>query len=257
MKIKMTEQEIKDEIKRLAPFHHNIELPYGLKTHIPELSRHKREFTRLSSLVRHAFPSLLQACGGSLKGQRVLDVGCNCGGFSVKAAEYGAEYVLGIDVVDRYLEQANFIKHALELDQVEFKKLALEDLNESGADKYDITFCFGVLYHLENPILSMKNLSSVTQRMMVVDTRIARFPLSRHPIWLMNFPVVTGQDPENISTSLWRTEKTCQFLPNARAVVEMLRFLGFPNVTRLRPKQRNLETRYYVGRRATFLATRN
>jgi SAM-dependent methyltransferase len=257
MGVTMTEQEIREGLRCLAPFHHNVELPYGLRTHIPGLSRRKLEYTRLASLVKHAFPSLLQLCGGSLQGRRVLDVGCNCGGFSVEAAQRGAEYVLGIDVVDRYLEQAEFIKRALGLRQIEFKKMAVEDLDESIVGEYDITFCFGLLYHLENPVSSMKKLSSVTRRIMVVDTSVARFPLTRRPVWIMNFPPAAGLEPEAISTSLWRTKRNCQFLPNARAVTELLKLLGFSKVTRLKPTKRGIGKRYYMGKRATFLAVRD
>ena len=32
----LTEKELKQEIHRLAPFHHKVELPYGLTTYVPE-----------------------------------------------------------------------------------------------------------------------------------------------------------------------------------------------------------------------------
>jgi tRNA (mo5U34)-methyltransferase len=106
----LTEQEIREEIERLSPFFHDIELPYGLRTYVPELSRRDSERKRLARLLRHFWPTLLSVYGGSLRGQRVLDLACNCGGLSVEAAKAGAEYVLGIDIVDRYLEQAEFVK---------------------------------------------------------------------------------------------------------------------------------------------------
>lgn len=84
--VMMTKQELTDELRRLAPFHHSIELPHDLSTHIPSLARRPVESTRLSNLVKHAFPALVDRCGGSLRGRRVLDVACNCGGFSVQAA---------------------------------------------------------------------------------------------------------------------------------------------------------------------------
>jgi tRNA (mo5U34)-methyltransferase len=108
----VNEQEMKNELRRLAPFHHDIELPYGLATYVPELSRRSIERTRLPNLLAHAWPPLLEMCGGTLKGRRVLDVACNCGGFSVEAARSGADFVLGTDVVDLYLEQARFVKAA-------------------------------------------------------------------------------------------------------------------------------------------------
>jgi len=64
MNTNMTKQEIESEIQRLAPFHHKIELPFGLSTYDPKYSLRHREQTRLDTLIRHAFPELLKACGG-------------------------------------------------------------------------------------------------------------------------------------------------------------------------------------------------
>jgi len=252
----MTEQEMRDEIRRLAPFRHAVDLPYGLSTYVPELNRRETERTRLSNLVKHVWPSLLQICGGSFHGQRILDVGCNCGGFSFGAAKSGAEYVLGIDVVDRYVEQANFIKRALALQQVEFKKMLIEDLDEAIVGHFDITFCFGILYNLENPVLAMKKLSSVTRRIMVVDTDVAQTAIGESPIWRMNFRDPDTPESPSISTSLWRMKRVCQFEPNAHAVNELLNFIGFSNVMPIEPVVEGLEKRYYRGKRKTWLARR-
>ena len=76
MRANLTEQEIRDELNRLAPFHHKVALPYNLSTYIPELSRRPVEYTRVNNLVNHAFPALIEICSGSLHGKRVLDVAC-------------------------------------------------------------------------------------------------------------------------------------------------------------------------------------
>ena len=254
----LTEQEIRNELARLAPFHHKIDLPYDLSTFIPELSRRPIEYTRVDNLVSHAFPTLLDVCGGSLEGKRVLDVACNCGGFTVEAAKLNSEYVLGIDIVKRYLEQANFIKHALNLEQVEFKEIGIESVDESSVGLFDVTFCFGILYHLENPVLAMKQLSSVTKKILLVDTDVMPTPETKAPLWRMNFPAVSTVESHDITTSLWRgAGRTVQFTPNEDAVVELLKFLGFSTVSKIEPKQEGLEERYYKGTRATFIAVRS
>ena len=256
----LTKKQIESEIQRLAPFHHKIDLPYELSTYIPELPRPTDKGTRVSSVVKHAFPSLIEACGGSLKGKRVLDVACNCGGFSVEAAKLGSEYVLGVDVVDRYIEQANFVKRALKLKQVEFKQINIEDLVVPDTEKFDITLCFGILYHLENFVSVMRRLSSMTKDIMLVDTGIMggiiRTHFIRDPCWWMNMKGRTR--PGSTSpTALWRSEQeVVQFRPNEAAVVQLLQFLGFPTVNKIKPSVRSLGENYYSGKRATFLAIR-
>ncbi len=255
MNTNMTKQEIESEIQRLAPFHHKVDLPFGLSTYDPKCSLRHREQTRLDTLIKHAFPELLKACGGSLKGNRVIDIGCNCGGFSVEVINRGAEYALGIDVADHYIEQANFIKRALGSNQLEFNKMAMEDCSEQNTGMFDIAFCFGILYHLENPVLAMKRLASVTKEIMVVDASVIKTPFTRNSMWKMNVPRVLDAD-EKSTTALWRTEKRCQFKPNVRAILELLDVLGFSNVEIIKPRQKGLEFRYYRGKRVTFLAQR-
>jgi tRNA (mo5U34)-methyltransferase len=215
----MTEAELRSELERLAPFHHEIDLPFGLRTQ----GDRDLDHIRLRNLRERLWPRL------SLDGQRVLDVACNCGGFSFEAAKSGASYVLGIDIVDHYLEQADFLKRVLGHDQIEFRKLAVEDVDQS-LGRFDVTFCFGILYHLENPVLALKALAALTDDIMVVDTRLDPTNPERTS-WLMNFAEPTGND-EDRATALWR-RGTCQFLPSARAVTRLLQYVGFPTVTRV------------------------
>src|SRR5438874_11343056 len=46
---------------------------------------------------RYFFDALLHTCGGSLKGLRVLDLGCNAGFWSLAAIEGGCDLVYGVD----------------------------------------------------------------------------------------------------------------------------------------------------------------
>lgn len=250
-------ETLERDIRRLAPFHHDVELPHGLRTCPPDLARRTRDQVRLRDLSEHAFPSLLEVCGGSLKGLRVLDVACSCGGFSVEAHNRGADYVLGIDIVDRYIEQAQFIKGALELDNVEFRQLDVDEVEESTVGLFDVVFCFGILYHLQNPVGAMTRLSRVTRKIMLVDTALARTWFDRRPLWLMNVSTPAASlSAQSASTSLWRHGESIQFRPTASAVTELLRFLGFDQVRQLKPQVSWLEKRYYSGRWGTFLAVR-
>ena len=103
------------QLAELAPFHHAIELPFGLSTYDAATARHDRERTRLRSLIDHLWPRMLEAHGGSLAGLRVLDIACNCGGFAIEAARAGAAEVVGIDVDPHYIRQAEFIRVQVEL----------------------------------------------------------------------------------------------------------------------------------------------
>ena len=59
---------------------------------------------------KHIAPELPQ----DLSGASVLDIGCNGGFYSIELKKRGASRVLGVDVDDRYLEQARFASQILD-----------------------------------------------------------------------------------------------------------------------------------------------
>lgn len=249
----LTRDEIQSEVERLAPFHHNMQLPHGLSTYVVGKSEDASTADRYGSFVQLGFPPLLRHFGGTLRGKRVLDVACNCGGFSIEAAKHGAENVLGFDVVDRYLEQANLLKRAHELENVEFKKLSVEEVSEETVGERDITLCLGILYHLEDPILAFKKLAAVTTSAILVDTAVARLRFRRNAYWLMK----TLRKFDGGTTGRWRTEAVCQLVPTEKAVFKLLNLAGFSNIQRITPEVKGLEKRYYTKTRLVVLATRS
>ena len=77
-----------------------------------------------------------EQCGGSLKGKRILDIGCGGGILSESLALEGAT-VVGIDLAEAGLEVAKL--HLLEsgLD-VDYQSISAEDLTESENKSFDI-----------------------------------------------------------------------------------------------------------------------
>ena len=268
----MTKQEMEAELRRLAPFRHNLELPHGLRTgqvdaqgqmkaEVQEAQglqaqEPEEENRRVQNLIEHSFPPLLKLLGGSFEGLTVLDAASNAGGFSIEAAKLGASRVLGFDVVDRYVEQANFVKTVLEVENVDFRKIDLYELDPETTGTFDVTFCFGLLYHLEDPVGGMRKLASVTRKAMLVDTNTLPGD-DNTPLWRMSTPSVASEENlEGSSTNLWRDREYCQMKPNAAAVRRLLRVLGFDDVRRVKPKIEELPPAYHEGRRRTFLAVR-
>jgi len=239
----MTREELVAGLEALSPFLHKVDLPHGLST---------TPHTRLANAVDHIWPRMLKHFGGSLEGLRVLDLACNCGGFSFEAAKSGASEVFGIDIVEHYVKQANFIKEAIGASNVRFEKASLDDLNPETHGMFDLTFCFGILYHLENPVATMRKVASVTKSVMIVDTALADFD---RPVWRMQ--VLKG--PGKATTALWRAEEgTCQLVPSKSAVTLLMQFLGFRTVEYLEATGKILdEPRYREGNRGTFLAARH
>ncbi len=223
----------------------------GFETPAPE-----EENRRVQNLINHSFPPRLKLLGGSFEGLRVFDAASNAGSFSVETARLGASHVLGFDVVDRYVEQANFVKTALGVENVEFTKMDLYEHSEESVGMFDVTFCFGLLYHLEDPVDGMRKLASVTRKDMLVDTN-TMLGDDNAPLWRMSTPSVASEENlEGSSINLWRDHAYCQMKPNAAAARRLLKALGFDDVRRVRPRTGDLPSAYHEGRRRIFLAAR-
>ncbi|GIW67671.1 MAG: hypothetical protein KatS3mg096_539 [Candidatus Parcubacteria bacterium] len=164
MKRHIKKQKIPKELQHLAPFFHDVDLGNGFNT-APEIYR-------MRDAINLFFPPLLKLFGGSLRNLRILDVGCNCGGFSFEASKYGPKEVIGIDSNNKNIEQANAIKKYLGVKNVKFLNLTAEEINERDLGKFDITILAGILYHLEDPIGVMRRISKVTTSTILVDSHV-------------------------------------------------------------------------------------
>jgi tRNA (mo5U34)-methyltransferase len=98
---------------------------------------------------KHIAPAIPE----DLSGAAVLDIGCNGGFYSIALKRRGADRVLGIDVDDRYLNQARFAAATLGL-TIEFQRMSVYDVDLLPG-KFDYVFFMGVLYHLRYPLYAL------------------------------------------------------------------------------------------------------
>jgi tRNA (mo5U34)-methyltransferase len=172
-KVAVTEQGIRERIDALAPWFHTIDLGSGIQIRRDVVHGGDDNYPQyLWARVRRALPS-------NLAGMRVLDVGCNAGFFSVEMKRLGASYVLGIEAVPRYFEQAKLVRDALHLD-IDLRGLSVYDVSEN-LGTFDVTLFLGVLYHLKHPLLGLERLAAVTTGTLVVESAIIPDPRPSTP----------------------------------------------------------------------------
>lgn len=159
-----SETHLPKSLESLAPFEHDIEIAPGVFTNAG--------VHRIRHAVNLFFPGLLSLCGGSLRGLRVLDVGCNCGGFSFMARKFAAEEVVGIDPRESHLKQAEAIRDELGLSGMRFECASVEDLIPERFGMFDVTLLMGIMYHLRDPIGAIHKVSSVTRNLLMIDSHV-------------------------------------------------------------------------------------
>ncbi|WP_028357886.1 bifunctional 2-polyprenyl-6-hydroxyphenol methylase/3-demethylubiquinol 3-O-methyltransferase UbiG [Brackiella oedipodis] len=91
----------------------------------------------------------IEEVSGSLKGKKVIDVGCGGGILSESLAAQGAD-VTGIDLAKKSLQIARL--HSLESGiKVQYQAIAAEEMAALHAEQFDIVTCMEMLEHVPDP----------------------------------------------------------------------------------------------------------
>lgn len=101
-----------------------------------------------------------------LAGKRVLDIGCGVGHLGARLAEMGANVVC----VDGRESNIASLRTRYPRLEAHVGNVETEDLSRFG--RFQIVFCYGLLYHLENPLQSLRNMAAVCDEMLLLETII-------------------------------------------------------------------------------------
>ncbi len=147
-------------VAELGPWFHNLDLK-GVRT-APD--HFLGDFPRVKWVqIANSFPQ-------DLNGASVLDVGCNAGFNCVELKQRGAGRVLGVDVDDRYLTQAQFAAATLGL-EIEFAKCSAYDVAGIPGE-FDYVLFMGVFYHLRYPLYALDTIIKKVKARLVFQTMV-------------------------------------------------------------------------------------
>jgi tRNA (mo5U34)-methyltransferase len=220
-------QRIRQRVSELGPWFHNYEIAKNVWTNDKGASPGPDYPARRWKYVKPWFENL--------QGKSVLDVGCSSGFFSVKAAELGAESVLGVDSGEqvRAIAQAQFAADTLGL-RAAFKSVSVYDVAQIGRT-FDVVLCMGVFYHLRHPLLALEALRKVCRGTLILQTitvphagRVAELIGVSKDVQLNSTVMLDRRFPsmQFIEGGL-EGDASCWFVPNVEAVAAMLRSCGF------------------------------
>jgi 2-polyprenyl-6-hydroxyphenyl methylase/3-demethylubiquinone-9 3-methyltransferase len=107
------------------------------------------EFKPLHEINPLRLNYIKEKCGGSLKGKKILDVGCGGGILAESLAKEGA-IVVGIDMAEASLEVAKL--HLLESNyDIDYKQILVEEFADSNPESFDVVCCLEMLEHVPDP----------------------------------------------------------------------------------------------------------
>ena len=143
--------------------------------------------------LRNALPQLKQV--QDLR--TAIDIGCGVGYFSGFLHELGFQ-VVGVDGRRENIEEARRRRPELEFHCVDVQDGALRQLGV-----FDLVFCFGLLYHLESPLSTLRNLAAMTGKVALVEGICAP---GNEAYFLLRVEDPSGDDNSLTSLALYPSE---------------------------------------------------
>ncbi len=218
-------RELEQRIHALGEWFHNLDL-HGI---------HTAPHHFLGDFPNIKWKNVAREIPADLSGARVLDIGCNGGFYSLEMKRRGAEHVLGIDVDERYLNQARFAADVMGLD-IEFEKRSVYDV-DSIPGQFDYVLFMGVFYHLRYPLFALdKVIKKVAGRLlfqtMTRGSEVVRAWKENYTFWDRDIFFDPDFPAMHFIEKSYSDDYTNWWIPNTAAVEGMLRSSGLEILSR-------------------------
>src|ERR1700680_1159676 len=174
----------------------------------------QRRYLRLINARGKTIRTVIAELNAVLRLATALDAGCGVGFFAQILQECG----LRVGAFDGRLE--NVLEARKRFPDISFEKGDIESSDILAFGKFDLTLCFGLLYHLENPMLAIRHLRALTGKGLLRESMCI---------------------PGSIPGMIWREEPAAAdqsltdiaLYPSEACLVKMLYRAGFAAVYRV------------------------
>jgi SAM-dependent methyltransferase len=215
----MNDEELRQALIRLGPWHHDVEIAPGLRTGDPSFAGAHDPAAGSPTVVDPERDMRLlvgDIYPGGLDGKSFLDCACNAGGHSFAARKLGARRVYGFDARAHWIAQARLIAQHRECEEMTFATHTVEEL--PALEPFDMCLFRGIFYHLPDPIDGLKRAADLTKELIVVNT--AYRP---HPGKAL---LINTEDPERLMSGM----NGLAWLPTGPEVIaDLLKSFDFPH----------------------------
>jgi len=199
----------------------------------------QKEYRRLIEARGETIKRAVRRLKPALKLSNAVDAGCGVGFFSQTLAECGLN-VCGFDG-----RKENVAEARRRFPQIPFEQGDIEAPSILQLGRFDLVLCFGLLYHLENPLLAIRHLRALTEKCLLLESMC--LPYEKPSMVLRDEP---RQDDQSL------TDVAC--CPSEGGLAKMLYRSGFKMVYRVIPLPDHedfRETVEHARRRTVLLAS--
>jgi SAM-dependent methyltransferase len=199
-------------IFRDSKWHYAFRLSDGTFT-----QTHTKDLQEWHDLRRQFIFGRIDSMIGSLDGKSCLDIACNSGFWSIELAKRGA-VVEAFDHAESDSEKARAITAHYGINNVSFSVSDLFSYEPRGS--YDLILCFGLIYHLTDPLGACRRIRSWSKGATVFDTAVSD----------LEGPVLEIGSHNKYSCC---GEKEFAFVPTPEAFEAILARTGFSKLKRI------------------------
>jgi tRNA (mo5U34)-methyltransferase len=169
VKESLTPAEIRQGITDLGPWFYRFEFGDGIET-APAIPAAVVDI--FDTRLRMVNAAVDAHFGARLPETECLDIGCHEGFYSLAMAQQGVRSVTGVDAREENLNRARFIASAMGISGIDYRLGRVETLSAELNRKFDLTLFLGVLYHVEDPMRCLREVSAVTRELCVLETQV-------------------------------------------------------------------------------------
>lgn len=219
MERNMTRDQIIVRADAIGPWYHEIELVPGYTTTSCMAPGCRQQWDSIRKLMARV----------DYKGKVVLDLGTMDGAWAFEAERLGAAKVIATDIfqcddagpgyAQTVQDRFNLAKESLGSRVVYAPGGNVEYLwrfmKSMALDSFNIIQCFGILYHVENPLLALRNLYQPLYKNGLLLAETAMWNFDHGPGMRFNYDKAVYND----STTFW--------IPNRLCLEQMLKLVGF------------------------------
>jgi SAM-dependent methyltransferase len=163
-------EQLEDRISAFPQWNYRFEFDNGASTFVPDgrlVNRHEQR-------RRYFFEALLRLYGGSLKGLRILDLGCGAGFWALQAIEAGADFVLGLDSKEAFVEQAELVFEAKAVDRARYRFELADVFEREPVGQFDLVLCLALVNHTSRPVELFELMAATGAEILLIETELVR-----------------------------------------------------------------------------------
>lgn len=216
----LTRDKIEHGIKSLAPWTYHVEAGGVSTSSVGTYNERTIKFHQFrNSLICQAVDELFFGTNELKAKSTILDIGCNCGFFTLEMACLGAAKCIGIDLRDENIKQAEWLRGLFGIENAEFRVGNVKNLQ---TEQHDVVLNLGLMYHLSTPFEILKACFEITKTVCVIDSVCHTEPFS-------GYHVVTQKN----TSSPIEGDLSFEFQPTYRGLLDTIYAAGFTHVIEL------------------------